>query len=93
MNEAEVLTELLALADEVGLRVRPIGGSPGSEGEPAAGSGTCRVRGETWVVLSGADSVQERVEVLAGALREHAGPALEGRYLAPVLRRLLSEEG
>ncbi len=92
MNEAEILTELLSLADELGLRVRPIGGSPGSDAEPSAGSGTCRVRGELWVVLSGADPVQERVEVLARALRETAAPALEGRYLPPALRRLLSGE-
>jgi hypothetical protein len=90
VNEAEILTELLALADQTGLRVRPIRGLPASEGEPAAGSGTVRVRGETWVVLSGADSLDERIAVLAGALRAHAGPALEQRYLAPALRRLLS---
>ena len=92
MNEAEILTELLALADEVALRVRPIRGEAGSEGEPSAGSAAVRVRGETWVVLSATDSVEERISVLAAALRDQAGPALEGRYLAPALRLLLSEE-
>lgn len=92
MNEAEILTALLALADEVALRVRPIRGLPGSEGEPAAGSAVVRVRGETWVVLSAMDSVEERISVLAAALRDRAGPALEERYLAPALRLLLSGE-
>ena len=93
MNEAEILRELLELADQVGLRVRPIRGPPASEAEPAAGSATVRVRGETWVVLSAADSVDERARVLAGALREHAGAWLEQRYLPPALRRLLGPEG
>lgn len=92
MNEAETLTALLALADETGLRVRPIRGSPAGEGEPAASSATVRVRGETWVVLSGTDSVEERIAVLARALREHAGPRLEQRYLPPALRQLLAGE-
>lgn len=90
MNEAEILRELLELADQMGLHVRPIRGAPASEAEPAAGSGTVRVRGETWVVLSAADSVDERVAVLAAALREHAAARLEERYLPPALRRLLS---
>lgn len=90
MNEAEILRELLTLADETGLRVRPIRGAPASESEPAAGSGTVRVRDETWVVLSAADSVDERVAVLARALRQHAGEALEQRYLPPALRELLT---
>ena len=90
MNEAEILRELLSLADETGLRVRPIRGAPASESEPAAGSATVQVRGETWVVLSGADSVDERVAVLARALRQHAGTALEQRYLPPALRELLT---
>jgi hypothetical protein len=92
VNEAEILEELLALAAAAGLRVRSIGGRPGGEGEPAARSGLCRVRGETWVVLSAADPVEERCAVLADALRSLCAPWLEGRYLPPALRRLLSPE-
>lgn len=88
MNEVELLRELLALADEVGLRVRPIRGA-GGEGESSASSAVCRVRGETWVVLSGADSVEERIEVLARALREWPGARLDERYLPPALRARL----
>jgi hypothetical protein len=90
VNEVEILRELLTLADETGLRVRPIRGIAASESEPAASSGTVRVRDETWVVLSGTDSVGERVAVLARALRQHAGAELDRRYLPPALRELLT---
>ena len=48
------------------------------------------MRGETWVVLSGADPLGERIRLLARALRELRGPELEGRYLSPALRELLN---
>jgi hypothetical protein len=86
MNEIELLRELIALADEAGLTVRPIRGGSGGEGEPSATSAVCRVRGETWIVLSGSDSAEERIEVVARALREHAADWLESRYLPPALR-------
>jgi len=92
VNEVEILRELLALADETGLRVRPIRGAPASDAEPSAASAVCRVRGEVWVVLSGTDAVDQRIAVLAEALREHAGGELEGRYLPPALRRLLGSD-
>jgi hypothetical protein len=86
VSEAELLEQLCELAAAAGLRVRRIRGLPGGDGEPAAGSAVCRVRGETWVVLSGSDSVEQRIRVLAAALREHAGDWLERRYLPPTLR-------
>lgn len=89
MTEAETLRELVALSQQAGLRVREIRGQPGAEGEPTASSAVCRVRGETWVVLSGVDSLEERIAVVAAALREHAGDWLESRYLPPVLRERL----
>jgi hypothetical protein len=92
VSDAEILEELLALAAAAGLRVRTIGGRPGSEGESPARSGLCRVRGETWVVLSAADPIEARSAVLAGALRAQCGAWLEGRWLPPALRRLLSPE-
>lgn len=93
MNEAEILRHLLELADETGLRVRPIRGAPAAEGEPSASSATVNVRGETWVVLSATDPVDERVDVLAQALRKHAGAALEQRYLPPAVRARLAGQG
>ena len=92
MESAEVLQQLVALAREAGLEVRSIAGRAAAEGEPAAASAVCRVRGETWVVLSAADSLDERVAVLARALRTQAAELLEARYLPPALRALLAPE-
>lgn len=92
MNQAEVLLQLVELAEAFGLRVRPIRGTSGAEGEPAASSGLCRVRGELWIVLASHDSLEERIAVVARALRCEASEALRSRYLPPALRaRLFSE--
>jgi len=92
VNQAEVLLQLVELAEAAGLRVRPIRGTSGAEGEPAAGSGLCRVRGELWIVLASHDSMEERIAVVAGALRREASEWLQGRYLPPALRaRIYSE--
>lgn len=92
MNQAEVLQRLMELAEAAGLRVRPIRGTSGAEGEPAAASGLCRVRGELWIVLSNNDSLEDRVAVVAGALRSEASEWLQGRYLPPALRARLYRE-
>jgi ABC-type bacteriocin/lantibiotic exporter with double-glycine peptidase domain len=92
MESSEALQQLVALARDAGLEVRSIAGRSAGEGEPAAASAVCRVRGETWVVLSAADSLDERVAVLARALRERAAEFLETRYLPPALRVLLAPE-
>ena len=72
--------------------MRAIRGAPGGEGEPAASSGLCRVRGRWWVVVAASDPIEERIEVLSRALREHARDYLEGRYLPPAVRSLLEDE-
>ncbi len=84
MNDAEVLSALIELADGAGLRVRAAQGA--SDAGPLATSGICRVRDETWVVLIGDDPIDDRIAVVAGALREHAGAWLEKRWLPPALR-------
>ena len=89
MNEIELLQELIALADEANLTVRPIRGGSGGEGEPSATSAVCRIRGETWIVLSGSDSAEERIEVVVQGLREHAAEWLQNRYLPPAVRERL----
>lgn len=93
MEPHEELRQLVDLAEQVGLRVRRIRGSASGDGEPAAASAVCRVRGEPWIVLSGADPVEGQIAVVAGAIRRHAGPALEGRYLPPALRERLEGSG
>ena len=84
MNEDEVLGAQVELAGQAGLRVRTARGA--SEAGTVAASGVCRVRGETWIVLIADDPVAERIAVVAGALREHAGAWLEERWLPPALR-------
>ena len=79
---------LLGLAREAGLEVRS---ASGSGTEPPPPSAVCRVKGEPWVVLSTADPVEIRLDVLAGALREHAGGFLAGRFLPPAVRERLGE--
>ena len=83
MTPAELLAALTALAEELGLRVRPA--QPDVEAGPLA-SGVCRVRGEILVVLVASDSEEERIAVLARALRAHAGSTLDERWLPPAVR-------
>jgi len=86
MERAELLDQLVALAREAGLEVRAAHG--GEPGMPLT-SGVCRVRGELWVVLVPADALEDRIEVVADALRTHAASFLESRFLAPALRERL----
>lgn len=90
MELSELLARLADLAREAGLEVREV--RAGEEAEPSPASGVCRVRGQTWVLLAASDGLERRVEVLAGALKTHAGRIFEGRYLPPAVRERLSEE-
>jgi hypothetical protein len=83
LTPSELLAALSELAQGAGLRVRRAEG--GAEDGPLA-SGVCRVRGELFVVLVAADSEEDRIAVLARALRAHAAPALEARWLPPAVR-------
>ncbi len=89
MEPADLMQALVELADEAGLEVRVA--SAGSRGDPdlPTASGVCRVREATWVVLSQSDSVEVQLDVLAGALKSHAGALLEERYLPPAVRQRL----
>lgn len=82
MSPQDLLEALVALARELGLEVRRV--PPGGEAETA--SGVCRLRERIWVLLSPSDPPARRAEVLAAALRDHAGDALESRYLPPAVR-------
>jgi hypothetical protein len=88
VQPATILSELTELAREAGLEVRTL--RPGEvDTEAASGSAICRVRGAVWVMLAPGDPLEERIAVLARALRENAGEVFEGRYLPPALRELL----
>ena len=88
MELSELMERLTALAGEAGLKVREVR----ADAEPPTASGVCRLRGEIWVLLVAADGLERRVDVLAGALKTHAGAILEGRYLPPAVRERLSRE-
>jgi hypothetical protein len=89
MQSRQLLEELVLLAREAGLEVREMRGAAGGEGGLPAPSGVCRVRDGFWVMLAESDSVEHRIEVVAGALTRHAAPFLASRYLPPAIRERL----
>ena len=85
--EPPALLDLMAeLAEQAGLRVRVMPRGGAVEGESLPGTGVCRVRDQIWVVLSPHDPIEERIDAVAAALRDHAGPYLEGRFVPPAVR-------
>lgn len=83
MSPPELLEALLELAREVDLEVRRVAAAE------AETSGVCRLRSRIWVLLSSADPLEQRIAVLAAALRDHAREACESRYLPPAVRAAL----
>lgn len=86
MTEAEILGELMAVAERAGLAVQSVPRGRAVEGGPPVTSAVVRVRGAVRVVLVAGDSVEERSAVLAAALREHAAAELAERHLPPAVR-------
>ena len=86
MEAQSLLDALLELALECEVRVEELPRQAPLEGLSPAGSGLCRVRGADWVLLSPAEPVERRIEVLGAALRELAADALRDRYLPPAVR-------
>lgn len=96
-REAEVeppalFEALVELAESVGLRVQRVGRHPAFDGLSPSSSAVVRVRGEVRVLLTDSDPLEARIALLARALREHAGSALEDRFLAPALRAVLEDD-
>lgn len=89
MTTQELRDALAELAREAGMDVRVTSGAREVEPGIPIQSGVCRVRGVWWVVLAGEDPVESHVELLAGALRDHAAAWLESRYLPPAVRDAL----
>ncbi len=89
MNPEELHRELVELARSAGFEVRRASGFGGADRDLPIASGVCRVRGTVWVVLAATDSLAERSEVLADALKTHASELLESHYLPPALRQML----
>jgi hypothetical protein len=89
VSPEQIHEELLALARLAGFDVRRSSGQVGRDSDLPVASGVCRVRGAIWVVLSAAESLEERSDVLVEALTEHASSLLEDSYLPPALRARL----
>jgi hypothetical protein len=87
MHPTELLDVLADLARAAGLEVREIRGA--GEGDLRTSSGSCRVKGQIWVLLAPADSLDERIDALGSALATHAREFLESRYLPPAVRERL----
>ena len=87
MNDADVLGELVGLAESAGLRVQSV--PRARETDSPVSSGVVRIRGTVRVVLVASDPVAELIAVLAAALRAHASEFLESRHLPPALRARL----
>ena len=91
VDEDGLLEALLALALDEGLEVRRSSRRP-LDGEPPLVSNACRLRGDVWVILSSADPLRIQIDVLAEALRGHAGERLGARYLTPAVRACLAAD-
>jgi hypothetical protein len=89
VDPADLVRQLVDLAEAAGFEVRSLPGPASAEGPEAAASGVCRVRGATWVLLDPTDPIEDRIAVLVEALRRHAPEFLEDRYLPPALRERL----
>ena len=92
MTEAEILEDLLRLAESAGLRVQRVPRGRALEGGPPVASAVCRMGNEWRIVLVASDSLDERIDVVAAALREHCAEWLESRHLAPALRQRLDAD-
>ncbi len=93
MTDREMLEELCGLAASAGLAVQQVPGGRVADGGPPVTSATVRVRGEARVILVAGDSVDERIRVVAAALREHRAEWLEDHHVAPALRARLEQAG
>lgn len=89
MEPQALLAALLELAQEHGLEVRRLPPDASFEGLVPAQSGVCVLRGRRIVLLCRADPPERQQEVLARALAQQAGAALDQRFLPPALRACL----
>lgn len=89
MTPGQILDCLVDLARESGLEVRALAARGAAESDLPARSGVCRVHGRLLVLLSAADSVEDRIDALLHALRSAGPEALEGRWIPPAVRERL----
>ena len=92
MEPSAILDVLLDLAREAGFQVRPVGRGGLEPGESQPGSAVVKLKGDVWVMLSSVDPVAIQLDVLAGALRDHAEELIESRHLPPAVRSVLESD-
>ena len=90
MTDPELLQALVELAQVTELEVRTLESTRVTQLELGVASAACRVRGEVWVVLSAADPLKVRIDVLAEALKTYRPAWLEQHWLPPAVRERLS---
>lgn len=91
MTEAEILGELTEVAERAGLRVQVVPRGRAIEGGPPVASAIVRMRGQVRIVLVPSDTAEERIAVVAQALRDHASAYLEAHHLPPALRQRIEK--
>jgi hypothetical protein len=85
VDRRALLDALVDLAREAGIEVRRLGSGAGEPGLPAR-SGTCRIRGAPWLILSPGDPLEERIAAAADALAALGEGWREDRFLPPAVR-------
>ena len=86
MDALQLLDLLAELASEAGIQVQVLQARGAQERELMPQSGVCRVRGEVRVILVAGEPLEDRIDAVAAALRDHAGNFLETRFLPPAVR-------
>jgi hypothetical protein len=81
MDDARKLRLLLDVAESIGIEVRRVSGMT------EAGGSLVRIRGKSVLFLDPSASDRQRLDVVAGALRDR--PELEDQWLPPAVRDLL----
>jgi len=86
MDDKAMLDELESLAGRLGIKLRyeplKIDGSIHT-------GGYCRIRGEDFVIINKKASTQDKIHVLAAALKRYD---LRELYVLPSLRKILDDE-
>ena len=86
MEALELLSAMVDVAESAGIEVRGLGSGAVTDGGPSAESGVVQLRGRVIVMLSRSEPLEERLEILSRALRQHAGAWLESNFVAPAVR-------
>ena len=85
MDISSQLGQLIDLAEEIGLEIRP--SPPAAEGSITSGGALIRLRGREIIFLNTQATVADQIELVASALQGHA--ELDSRFIPPEIRELI----